>query len=354
MGRRVGAICSMVAFVACLLATFAALRVVAPSLAGGALFLSGTALVGIAIALIDEGVVLTFAARTLGMIVGFVQRPKQGLMAVSPNWWRGVFAVDIAASPDLLPWRSEQDEEHLGLRWRRVVVLRTYVRGAFGDLWPRFDERRVSSFAGAALSLLLLVSRLGCVLTVAVVAASIRISVKATAIVWLPLLWALKPPKLKADPWVAHLKLLARGDFTRLVVGFSALTLLLMLGKYVLLWAGHDLAVKGAAGLPWVGGRLSEFLDAFIRPGEVPIWQVSAAVNAVLAITAWLLARHWLLRAESGLAINEPGIDRTLAWMLGVRRVLTSYAIVCNFYAAWHLAQKMPLPSIGSKLFPWL
>jgi len=87
---------------------------------------------------------------------------------------------------------------------------------------------------------------------------------------------------------------------------------------------------------------------------EFPIWQFDSATNAVLAIVVFFLIRSWLRHAEVGLPVPDARIDCTLGVLYFFRRLLTSYAIFCNGVVAIQLARKLPMPEIGSKLFPWL
>jgi hypothetical protein len=168
------------------------------------------------------------------------------------------------------------------------------------------------------------------------------------------MLWALRPPKPKGEAWSAHLKLKATSDFNRIVVFFSTVVLLGFAVKYTLFVAEHELALRAGAWHGRLGERLGEFVAAFVRPGEFPIWQFASATNAVLAIVVFFMVRSWLRHAEVGLPAPDTRIDRTLGVLYFFRRLLTSYAIFCNGVVAIQLARKLPVPEIGSKLFPWL
>ena len=144
------------------------------------------------------------------------------------------------------------------------------------------------------------------------------------------------------------------GDLPRLVTLWSFLYLLLV-GLKVLMYIGeHRLAMAADSWHDWLGGRLGAFAVALVRPGEIPIWQLASTVNAILAITLFLLLRDWLRRGEVGLANNEVTIERTVWSFFFVRRLLTTYTIGNQLVVFFLLARQMPLPTIGTTLFPWL
>ncbi|MFM9957332.1 MAG: hypothetical protein ACKVZJ_04605 [Phycisphaerales bacterium] len=124
-----------------------------------------------------------------------------------------------------------------------------------------------------------------------------------------------------------------------------------MAAKY-LAWLGHaELAKHAAAWTGLLGDQLGNLVVVFVRPGEIPVWQLASAANAVLALAMFLAVRRWALRAEKDLAINEPRIERVLSVAYFVRRLFTSYAIVNNLIVLYYLARELPLPPIGSQFF---
>jgi hypothetical protein len=187
----------------------------------------------------------------------------------------------------------------------------------------------------------------------------LRLSVKSTVYVWLPILWALKPARHHDEHGASYLRLFLRSDLVRIVIAFSAIMIVLLVGKILLFIAGNALASDAEAWKPLFAGmqhgdRLAAFLVAFARPGEIPLWQIGSTINAILALAAFFMARGWLRRAEENIPLDDAKIDRTLGRLLQFRRLLTSYAIVCNIYAVYQLTKDLPFPTIGHKLFPWL
>jgi hypothetical protein len=301
--------------------------------------------------------VMTFRSVVVPLVVGRVVGGIAGVYlertavpaAVRNNWWKSVFCIDLLEPMDALPKadrleRTPTDANIFDVATdshEAIDMLRSHLTTPNG-------RGNVIGYLPIGLVLVIVL------LPILAVSIAVRYSVKSATLLWSPLAWAMMPPKPKNESWAAHLRLFGRGDMTKVVGLISIVTLAVFVGKYVLYAANHALATEAASWESSLGKGLAEFFVPFFRPGVFPIWQFAAVLNAILFLIAAGLARHWLLRHEAGLAINEGRIDRTLAWLLGVRRLLTSYVLVCNFWAAWHLARKLPMPPVGSELFPWL
>jgi hypothetical protein len=297
-----------------------------------------------------SGVIIPLVAgRVVGGIAGVYLEPRAVPAAVCSNWWKSVLCIDHREPMEALPKPDRIGESPTEVH---IFDLATDSHEAFDFL--RFNltdpDLRGTSIGSLPIKLALLVF----LLPIFAVSIAVRYSIKSATLLWAPLALAMMPPKPENEPWTAHLRLFGRGDLTKIVGIISIFTLAVFVGKYILFAANHALATQAASWESGLGKGLAEFVVPFFRPGVFPIWQFAAVLNAILFLIAAGLARHWLLRHEAGLAINEVLIGRTLAWLLGVRRILTSYVIVCNFWAAWWLARKLPLPPVGSELFPWL
>ncbi len=81
-------------------------------------------------------------------------------------------------------------------------------------------------------------------------------------------------------------------------------------------------------------------------------WQIATALNSVIAIGLWLYVRSWLRHDQEGVPWRERVVEPLLGWGLFVRRLLTSYTIVCVGYE--YLAVEWQLPALGGKVFPWM
>ena len=86
-----------------------------------------------------------------------------------------------------------------------------------------------------------------------------------------------------------------------------------------------------------------EFLSTRIQQGWSPgaVWRVEGPTGVVS-------------RGAAGRAAIEPRVEPLLAWSLFVRRLLTTYTILCVGYLYVREASTWNLPELGGKPFPWM
>ena len=285
--------------------------------------------------------------------------PMLSLRAIPVNWWRSILSTDSAIAPEWLPLPDQippSDLEHGVLAIARVSRLLRFICIEA----PRADNCKWHEVAFASAFVLPLFSPL---LIVAVICGlTYRWSIKSTAIVWLPLLWALKPAKPADRDWDKHLRIESDLRKPQLVAAWSTFCLFVLAVKYAL-WAGQfELAMKAEAwrgvlsgwGVRVADSPLADAIIAAVRPGAIPLWQVAIFVNSLLGLCLWLKIRSWLAHFKHGVPPTDQSITRTLAVTFFFRHLLTSYVIICDGAIAIHLARKLPVPEIGTKLFPWL
>jgi hypothetical protein len=298
-----------------------------------------------------EAPISTMVAATavIGMVIRFaatlaeISHGPRMIRAIPGNWWRVVVATDFVESPEFLPdpMEASSSDTQGELNWE---VYR-WLDEASKD--PVF-RRRVLLVVG--------------MLPFACIAFSYRLSLKSTALVWFPLLWALRPVKPANLDWRKHLEIGAELGKTRFVGAVSALCILFLAAKYVL-WTGrHGLALEAEAWRDllrsWssalADSALADGLVGYVRPGALPLWQVAMLLNSLLGIFVWWKVRTWLAYFRHDVPPSDKSITRTLAVTFFFRRLLTSYVIVCNGFMALQLARRFPVPEIGWRMFPWV
>lgn len=304
---------------------------------------------------------ISVVVRIASTVTELWQRGGDACASVSGNWWRQALATDSATSPEWipLPVQAEVPDYPSYLPdnvydFSEISPVYRFVKSSTKHLIVTNESlnAKMLSMAVALASFVLMVF----------FAFAYRWSIKSTAIVWFPLLWALRQAKPSDRNWKTHLSIESRLKGPQLIAAFSAITLAALLLKYVLFAAGHTLGTNADAwrqrfaSLGWKtgDGTLGEILIDFIRPGAIPVWQIAAALNACLAIFVWWKIRGWLAHYDHNLLPADDSIARTLGATFFVRRLLTSYSIACNGFIFLQAARKLPLPEIGTKLFPWV
>src|SRR5258706_893642 len=226
--------------------------------------------------------------RIASTFVECLNHPLACIRAIPTNWWRSVWATDLATSPEYMPTpdraspeltKSIEDVKYnfrslneTYSTWRDLVE--TLGDAAEGPLWKR---------AIVLLAKIALLLPIALLLTLSALA--YRFSVKATAIGWFPLSWALKPVKAKGDSWEKALLIDRERQIPQVVALWSGSWIVLAGVKYMCWALRFELASRVDAWRvmfdEWAkaGGwkakiALSPAADAlanFVRPGQVTL-----------------------------------------------------------------------------------
>lgn len=283
-------------------------------------------------------VLIPVPIRVFATIVTVARSPLAVVRAIPRNWRRIVIATDSRLSPEVLPTPDDAGlSDHREMRGR--FDLYRWLR-------ERFGTRERTSGVKSVLAWLMVWLVLGPL--VGLPAFLYRWSLKSTAIIWFPLLWALRPVGPSNAPLEARLRLLKRSDFFRFLIVVSLGTLTALAGKLIY-W--NELAQAADAWNASIGGRI---LSIHVAPGVIEWWQLFTALNSTIAIGLWLYMRSCLRHYEEGVPRREIVVERMLAVGLFVRRLLTSYTIPCVVYLYLREATSWQLPPLGGKPFPWM
>lgn len=297
--------------------------------------------------LTPPGLLMLVLVRMFATVGTIFRTPAAVIRAIPRNWRRITVATDSFHSPQVLPMPDDPahlDDVNLSVGSFDVFKLVVFFRVA----------RPSESFIGKGVRfwivypIFLLVVWLFIVPIVSLPPFLYRWSLKSTAIIWFPLLWALRPVGPGDEPLKVRLSLFEKSDLLRIVLFVSAAALLLFAGKLIF-W--NELAQASNTWNESIGGRI---LTIHVAPGVIEWWQIATALNSAIAIGLWLYVRSCLRHDEAGVPRRETVVESLLAWGLFVRRLLTSYTIVCVGYLYLREAVTWQLPPLGGKLFPWI
>jgi hypothetical protein len=174
-----------------------------------------------------------------------------------------------------------------------------------------------------------------------------RWSLKATSIIYAPLVFVAHSTFSEGKDLRTKLELIKRGDLSRIRVLYGIAAIAAFLVKLVLMVKWNGFAAW------WNGNPITEFLAIYVAPSEIPKWQVAELANSALAISSMLFARHALLRYDVGHPFPDTPVKRILGFVSGLRWVLALYAIVCTGYITMRAARDWNLPALGQKWWPW-
>lgn len=273
--------------------------------------------------------------------------PIRSITAIPQNWWRQVATVDLALSPELLPhprYASGPDGTTASDGFSVYESVSKVIRGTEYPVEHR------------TLQVGLLFPAIFC-------AMAYRWSIKSTAIVWFPLLWALRPMKPADRDWKTTLGIEREKGTYQLIAVVSAICLLGLACRY-LWWASGDALARSMdawkepierVGASSMLGKLFQVGAALVAPGEkaFDFWQVAMFFNAILGLFVWWKIKGWLAHFNHNLPPSDASIERTLRVSFFFRRLLTTYIILCDGYIFFQVARGLPIPTVGTKLTPW-
>lgn len=224
-----------------------------------------------------------------------VRHPLRTLSAMPANWRRLVLATDSCTQPQVLPDES-------GLPWR--------YDGYASDIIEQWFELTNS----IALYLLMAVYRW---------------TVKATSLVYLPLLWLVELARVSPRSMYDYLADYQQSDWKRIRLVVSSITIIAFISKLLLLATVDEFAEW------WNANGALRFLKVYIAPHEIPWWQVASAINGAIAITLWLHARALLLAWRRGRGPSEAAALATWRVAAPLSALLSIYSIGCTALITW-------------------
>jgi hypothetical protein len=183
--------------------------------------------------------------------------------------------------------------------------------------------------------------------TLAIPAILYRWSLKATSIVYSPLVFLAHSTFHEGTDFRTELKIICRGDFHRILAAYSGASILLFILKFILMQKLEDFVTW------WQSHPLSRFLALYVVPEEIPIWHMVHLFNSLLVVIFMIVARRALLRIELGLPLSQTRTKRLLGLINGIHWPLAIYPIVCMVYITVQAAKGWHWPHLGTKWLPW-
>lgn len=271
--------------------------------------------------------------RLVAGVTIFFRYPLLTLGSITKNWLHATIVVDSKKWPDVLPKPSEVPELF-------------DAPGIFFDVGEMMEGlRNFSDRTKSKKHLLLFLFMMSLTIISAFV---YRWSLKSTAIIWFPLLWATNPVRNVNKPLKSIFDIYSRNPITKIVLIVSTTCIIGFITKIVLfnLWTGFlDW---------WSSSTLLEFFSLYAVPSEIQIWQVTIFLNSVIAICMYIFVRQNLIRIEHNDLANVMLPRQIFRVGMFVRRLLTCYTIICTLYITIRAASDWQLPALGTKLFPWM
>lgn len=268
-------------------------------------------------------------ARVGAWVTNLVQHPVVALAAIPGNWRYATVVLDSKKWPELMPEPSNMPASRTaGLQVGKLLE-------GLKDATPHRLKQTPWWLLMLALVSLLVVP-----------AFVYRWSLKSTAIIWFPLLWAMHSVREAGKPLSKYFDIYLRDPITKIVLWVSVAAILSFLSKIVLFNVQVDFVDW------WNRTPLLRFFSLYVAPDKIQWWQAAMVINSAIAITMYFLARKWSIRIEHDELSDETLPRKLFQTGLFIRRILSCYTIACTLYITIRAASDWSLPELGSKLFP--
>jgi hypothetical protein len=281
-----------------------------------------------------------------------IRQPLASVSRIPNNFYKQIFLLDFCVPPQIVPGSEEiSDRQSSTLYSLNIYQLpktdpRVVDRTAYDYLeqmvkdenpvarlfwYGRLVPQRRRFFLSATFIILLTII--------------FRLSVKSTAIVWLPLLWVIyqsRPGVRVLDRVYVQIS----QPYYKVVLSYSVIVILAMICK-----AGLLFAVWRFWQLEWLG-PLGVCATRLVAPYDLPIWQATSAVNAVLAWVWYFSAKRHLIAKDTAEAWPESWLKAEYVAFQVIRTILALYTIFCTFVIGAATAWQTEWPPIHFILFP--
>jgi hypothetical protein len=260
---------------------------------------------------------LAIICRVGATIAGLVRHPFHALSSIPRNWYRIALCVDTFHPPEIvagLELRGQDDR----FRYSRHLKLAHVAVRRWHSTRPKWWRALYGLGWIAQLVLLFVPSFV------------YRWSLKATTVIWLPLIYVVRERsggrtlrqwvnKLVSDPSEKVVRLYAG------VVAISAFGIPFLLsrtiGKHVSIGTDNPLAQS-----------LSTF---WFFTGDIRWWHVMRMLNIIVVFAVWKLSYVVIERLEYGMQVNELAISRAVNLLLAVR---SCFGVVLGGTALYEIA----------------
>src|SRR5271155_2187582 len=139
-------------------------------------------------------------------VVCLITHPIECVGEIPRNWQRVVLCTDIGTIPELIPTIEQTTIKTLS--FLKVSVMTSSLSCFPNDLKGEFKMRRITGIFRELSFLCLLIILDG--IPLAVPGLAYRYAVKSTALIWSPLLWAVRPVRSQADIKLTMSRILTR------------------------------------------------------------------------------------------------------------------------------------------------
>jgi hypothetical protein len=228
-------------------------------------------------------------SRIVSTILSVIRHPVLTLKAIPVNWSRVTLCQDLFSLPEIVP-----GYEHLGYRDDLKLSWN------FADFRRCFDSKKWDELSSLTIGLIIF----GPLFYGSSIA--YRWSLKATALIYTPLLWTARSTLREFPSIPVALQRLRSNDISKITLKCSILIMVVFILKFIMM-------INVNAFVEWFNkSEISRFLAIYVMPAQIPIWQIAAFVNALLEIAFFLFLGAMLQRVGHPDAWPDERIEGTI------------------------------------------
>ncbi len=242
-----------------------------------------------------------FVIRFTATAISVVLHPLRSIAEIPNNWRRGVLATDSFLEPEFIPGYSNGPYSFLSDCKYETLPWRFFFFSLFLTLYP--------------------------------LAAAYRWSVKATCVVYFPLVWLVNKARYRADSTQHMLSDYLADEIQtvrRLALGFTGGFLIV---KIIVLMRVDDIVAAAKTSVPTSGLNILRTMHPYLTPRHIELWQLTPVLNGLLAVGMWLYARRILRLGDRAPAANT--IQFWWNVMSCITLVFSLYSIACLLKITW-------------------
>jgi hypothetical protein len=284
------------------------------------------------------------------------RHPIKGIQCIPTNWVRVVLCTDLGTSVELVPGIgpaydtlkgcvTDDDPYEFGALLAGVIfaaavvfAIHYWVRPwSENILWQAFFWFLEFSFS---LSWSILALGLACY----VVAYFYRLSLKSTALIWLPLVYVVYTTFDRSVALSVQLEEMRESALWKLTRLLAWVTLALLISKITVLPTSIEW---------WNSQSWAKVLNVYVMPNEIHPWHIATGLNAAITLLGFF---YFLDRAPRRIREgiwSESTVLRAVQVFTLTRGLISIYTILVGLYLTVIAARAMNWPLWSGKLVPW-
>jgi hypothetical protein len=289
--------------------------------------LNFTALLLIDLMLKSIGILFGFQIIKVCLTVQYaICHPGISLAAIPANWRRIALSANSRQTPEVLPGIEDAQSKRYDFSWWRISNLKDVMWSL--PEYQRPDRNNQFLFF------------------VWLPAFIARFLFKSTTLFWSPLLWVAHP-LLQTKDIIAWMRRICEGAVYRIQRWYSSIIIAAFALK-ILTFSVLPAKLSSESSQP-----LEKLLLALIVPGGIPPWHLAAVINAVITLTVYIAADHYVREARYAKAVPSKNVVAAYKTILVLRNLLSIYILICTSYIIVEAGTEIHWPPLQDRLFPW-